>query len=153
MFKPRLLMLALCAAFHFSVPAPASALSFGNFLGAWSGQGEFLDTRSDSQMRVKCALKGARKAPASIMLALKCATRRGARSIDIEIRKTDEGDIDSVIVDLPEARARGFSAKLSDRMIMLEHPERGTLSLEKRDAGMFLNLGGVAALSGTILLD
>ncbi|RFP89116.1 hypothetical protein DZK27_06955 [Rhodobacteraceae bacterium 63075] len=145
--------IVICVAAHLGAAAPASALSLGGFIGAWSGQGEFLDTRSEAQMRVKCALEGARKAPASIALALKCASRRGARSIDIEIRKSDDGGIDSVIVDLPEARARGFSAKLSDRMITLEHPERGTLSLEKRDAGMFLSLGGVAALSGEILLD
>ncbi len=151
--KTKAMTIAICLAALLGAAVPASALSLGGFIGAWSGQGEFLDMRSEGQMRVKCALKGARKAPASIALALKCASRRGARSIDIEIRKSDDGGIDSVVVDLPEARARGFSAKLTDRMITLEHPERGTLSLEKREGGMFLNLGGVAALTGTLLLE
>lgn len=151
--KTRIATVLLCGVMQLTAALPAYALSFDTFLGSWSGQGAFLDVETQNQMRVRCALDGARKAPSSIELGLKCASRRGARTISIEIEKSADGEIGRVIVTLPSARAKGFSARISERSIKLEHPERGTLSIEETQGGMTLALSGIAALTGTILLE
>lgn len=152
MIRTKIVAVGLFCALAMAPASPALAVSFENFLGSWTGQGELLDTENQSQMRVRCALDGAQPDPDAISLKLKCASRQGARTIKIEIKKTAAGAIDRVIVDLPSARAQGFVARLTDRRIALEHPERGSLSLEKTAEGVSLALADVAAISGTILL-